>query len=516
MQQADIDRVARNDALWLAVALGAIALAVGIVVTFDLPKKAWGIPLVAAALALLTFGLAAALYAIVDSKSAKERPRIVAKLASTERGLQLEASVNADGLRADEHILIRVEGRTSSEALAGRHAGSPTTGHDPPSDVVDADYYQLLYAGRVGPDQEGKVASSFTVPLSPGLYERLVVSAEDVADDARDAPKGLFTGTFAVDRVRVRPGGLAAEGRLFGDLTDETGAADAVQTLTTLPLNGVSGTCAQVSLDVAGEKRQLGDSIVDLAIASARLTPPRDDELASLLCAFGRVMRRQPVDQLDRARALTALVKATAIEIPMRGVAAAIRRCDRASRLWGCVSLLMPQAAARPQLLATWKLPLGKPPVLNVDSKMASLNPADAIVVQVRTSPRGTLNWQPIYKIVIAAESLGGAAAAFDVPIATADRRVCVTAFAVPPSRSGNRPPAVLIRPEKPCPVPREGVAAAELVAPSKASAKPSAAGSTRAAHVQTQGQYVIDAHPEDPRGHPRPVLQLAAPGRSL
>ncbi|HET6760742.1 MAG TPA: hypothetical protein VFH13_01525, partial [Gemmatimonadaceae bacterium] len=103
-----------------------------------------------------------------------------------------------------------------------------------------------------------------------------------------------------------------------------------------------------------------------------------------------------------------------------------------------------------------------------VETEMASLNPSDAIVLRIRTSPEARLQWQDMYKAVIGAESLGGAAGHVRLPIISAGRRVCVTAFTVPPLLSDTKPPAVSISPEKRCPLPREGVAAAELLVPAR------------------------------------------------
>jgi hypothetical protein len=119
---------------------------------------------------------------IVEGASTKERPRVNASLTATKDQLTIKGTVKASGLGSDEHMLIRVEGRTTRHPLADLHAGRPRGRADPPGGQATeggvADHLQLLYAARVGPDAEGKVDAPIDTVASRSLYERIVVSAQ--------------------------------------------------------------------------------------------------------------------------------------------------------------------------------------------------------------------------------------------------------------------------------------------------------------------------------------------------
>jgi hypothetical protein len=138
--------------------------------------------------------------AVIKGKSTKDRPRVAASLSSSKDELLLKGSVEASGLQTGEHILIRVEGRTTARKLALLHVGRPRRAPDPsaPSSVEQQglrDYYQLLYAARVGADIDGNLKAPIETAARPGLYERVVVSAEVVE---RAGPRA------AVKRPEVR------------------------------------------------------------------------------------------------------------------------------------------------------------------------------------------------------------------------------------------------------------------------------------------------------------------------
>lgn len=99
------------------------------------------------------------------------------KRAADNQGL-----VEANGLKSDEHMLIRVEGRTTKNELAFFRAGKRRDKNDPAGGTdtepgVD-DHFQLIYAARVGPDEEGKIKAPIETVAAPKLYERIVVSAQ--------------------------------------------------------------------------------------------------------------------------------------------------------------------------------------------------------------------------------------------------------------------------------------------------------------------------------------------------
>lgn len=67
------------------------------------------------------------------------------------------------------------------------------------------------------------------MPLSPGLYERVVVSAEDVGEEDEDVAKGVCAGRSSLTHVRAHDGRLQAEGEVTGALTDAEGESDDVR-----------------------------------------------------------------------------------------------------------------------------------------------------------------------------------------------------------------------------------------------------------------------------------------------
>ena len=133
---------------------------------------------------------------IVGGTSTKERPRVSGSLAVTDKQLMIKGLVEASGLKSDEHMLIRVEGRTTKEKLAFFHAGKPRDKADPPggADVEPGvtDHFQLIYAARVGPDHEGKVKAPIDTVAPAKIYERIVISAQlqEAVNEQRVATTG--------------------------------------------------------------------------------------------------------------------------------------------------------------------------------------------------------------------------------------------------------------------------------------------------------------------------------------
>jgi hypothetical protein len=110
----------------------------------------------------------------VETAEENERPRISGKVTMGADGVPtLEGTVTAEGLRTEEHVLIRVLGRSTF----GLHRGR--TGRDSLHEGVDepAGPTQLLFATRMGPDRDGKVDRSFGLPLTPGLYDVVDIQA---------------------------------------------------------------------------------------------------------------------------------------------------------------------------------------------------------------------------------------------------------------------------------------------------------------------------------------------------
>ncbi|HEV7807604.1 MAG TPA: hypothetical protein VGO80_17425 [Solirubrobacteraceae bacterium] len=55
-------------------------------------------------------------------------------------------------------------------------------------------------------------------------------------------------------------------------------------------------------------------------------------------------------------------------------------RCDRSTRQFSCMSIVVPPASRRPQLAAQWKLPVGAPPVLKLSAHMIGVSSEDRLL----------------------------------------------------------------------------------------------------------------------------------------
>jgi hypothetical protein len=180
-----LQRVMRNHPLAAAICFGVAVLAVafGVILPAMWAKVPDGVLAIGA---LFLFGSIGVLGGfIVDSASTKERPRVAASLSKSGDHLSVKGSVEASGLSSGEHILIRVEGRTTRVKLAALHSGRPRGSRDPLAPYSDdyaplRDYYQLVYGARVGPDADGKVKAPIATRIPHRLYDRLVVSAQVV------------------------------------------------------------------------------------------------------------------------------------------------------------------------------------------------------------------------------------------------------------------------------------------------------------------------------------------------
>lgn len=114
----------------------------------------------------------------VASKATKERPRVTGTLIRNAAGWMLEGRVSAQGLTRREHILIVVEGVSSTVPLAAGRAGREYNQSLVQSkNAATDDYDQTLTFTRVGPDSEGKVDVPVKASVSIGSYERVRIAA---------------------------------------------------------------------------------------------------------------------------------------------------------------------------------------------------------------------------------------------------------------------------------------------------------------------------------------------------
>lgn len=92
----------------------------------------------------------------ITSVRVKERPELVANVgADGVLGIFLEGSVNAAGLRSNEHVYTIVQARNNP--LQDTNDGAATT--------VPTSRIQTIYETRTGPDQDGRVIQRFKVVL---------------------------------------------------------------------------------------------------------------------------------------------------------------------------------------------------------------------------------------------------------------------------------------------------------------------------------------------------------------
>jgi hypothetical protein len=166
--------------LALLIVVGGVVLAILAVEAARRNARARSLALDVLAVVLFLFGTLWIGTLAVDTAGENERPRIAAKLTIGPDGTPiLEATVTAEGLRTNEHALITVLGRSTRAALL-----QDRTGRAGPIRVAEADEpqriglpSQLLFATRAGPDRDGKVDRSFTIPLTAGIYDVIDVQA---------------------------------------------------------------------------------------------------------------------------------------------------------------------------------------------------------------------------------------------------------------------------------------------------------------------------------------------------
>jgi hypothetical protein len=128
---------------------------------------------------LLVGGLVWLDQAASQSVADNQRPKVTASFKTADGTTILTGTATASGVRNDEHVEVRVWGRSAGEPLDDQlfRTGHPTPTGGAAEPPETPQYSQLLLGLRSGPDQEGKVKLPFEVPVGNGLYEQLDVYA---------------------------------------------------------------------------------------------------------------------------------------------------------------------------------------------------------------------------------------------------------------------------------------------------------------------------------------------------
>jgi hypothetical protein len=251
--EGDVDRAVINTPALTVLAFVAIVVAVCLGSAMSLPKKARGrgacglLGLVA-----LGAGLVALAWAAVDGRVAKDRPRIDAHIERMSDGMHVKGKVTAEGLKARDHVLVRIIGISTRDRLAEAHVGhqrgdeataacpdedardQPTasaeaaTGGGTASGKKSTDsssasaaalkrcWRQLAYSSRTGATSDGKIDVNIDTPLATGLYERIDIEALLEPDDTtnRDLKEPRCdknSGDFGCVTLMIAPGARRPE-----------------------------------------------------------------------------------------------------------------------------------------------------------------------------------------------------------------------------------------------------------------------------------------------------------------
>jgi hypothetical protein len=202
LSDGDVDRAVVNHPVVTVAAFVAVVAAVCLGSAMSLldTRRAQGTAAVFG-LGALALGLGLLAGAAVDGRSSKDRPRISVRLERGPDGMRVKGTVLAEGLRADEHVLVRVIGISTGLPLAEGHLG-PRRGDEgfvecdkdeqkPEGSFENAAattspptcWRQLAYSSRTGALPDGKVDIAIDTPLAAGLYERVDVEAQLLQED---------------------------------------------------------------------------------------------------------------------------------------------------------------------------------------------------------------------------------------------------------------------------------------------------------------------------------------------
>lgn len=353
--------------------------------TFHIRAAALGVGFVA-----FFVGLGGFFSLSVENTSAKDRPAIVVTLADGENAITLNATVQATGLSIDEHILVTVEGLNRAERLAAERAGRE---RDTSPELI-GDSAQTLYLSRTGPDQTGEVNLDLTLPVSPGLYERLRVSAFLASVGSEDL-------LGEVERLNQREAIEAARRATFD--------AD----------NGVG---IELTEDEVARRAEYDASNDDL-----------DDDERSRREEVDRLAYEESVGAVEMQRRLEFDQKLNSDRSTVTGrlQQELLRdvRCSASRQAYGCVILLLPEVPSRPLLTArpvraddTWSI--------DVTLEVAALSADDVVQLWIfGRLPERIAYEEQLYRASLPPNQTGSFRADLDIPLGATDiEAVCVVA----------------------------------------------------------------------------------------
>lgn len=146
-------RMIRNEpqSALLALALIVASIAGGFLARYL--GGLWRPVLLTAASILFVVGVSISLFAEVHVMSSSDRPALIASW-KTASGLELSGSTKASGLKATDQIQVAIYGMSS-----------------------DNSNLETLYYSKTGPNSDGEVDHSFSVPVVTSRYKLVLVTA---------------------------------------------------------------------------------------------------------------------------------------------------------------------------------------------------------------------------------------------------------------------------------------------------------------------------------------------------
>lgn len=370
-------------------------------------------------------GLGVVFNLAVENTSAKDRPTITAEIVEIDNTFTLNVNVVAVGLRNDEHILVTVEGLNREEVLSDVRAGRTT---DDPRPGVDS--LQTMYLSRTGPDENGKVELEIKVPLSPGLYERLKISAF-LASPGGDDPVGQLES-------------LQREIRLETERRDAFNQANGVFELDDDQEISNRAAYDEEHDGVIDEEEQTRREEIDRTNFNAKVG---EDEL--LKRANFDAATKTKADNLNKKLQQDLLLDV---------------RCGAGLQARGCVILLMPETPNRP-LLEVDAAATADGTVLRVSVDIEAMSADDLILLQVftKTHVEGEYS-NPIYAASLPPSEIGALHADLNILIVAADAAwACVVADLV---EAGYRQDGLSFEPQGSCIQSKPEASAVELMLP--------------------------------------------------
>jgi MFS family permease len=326
----------------------------------------------------------------VENAHAKDRPVITASLVETDGEITLSATIEATGLSIDEHVLVTVEGLSRSEQLSTVKAGRSSAGGVL---VPGGDSSQTLHLSRTGPDQTGAVNFEVSVPVSPGLYERIRISAFLASASSEDILGQL-------ERLNRRIAIDSAERDQYDELNDVFRLDPEEEQLRTE---------YDETHEVVDEEEQKRRDEVNKATYEKNVG---EEEL-------GRREEFDATAESEREQLLTRLEEELLQDV----------RCSASRQARGCVILLLREVPTRPQLTASPVLSDGEW-TLNVSVASAVLSADDVVMLAVFSRPEGASGYtEELYQASLPPNKTGSLQTEFEIRLrGTNQGSACVVA----------------------------------------------------------------------------------------